>query len=227
MSIQSLAMDLIALAIVAACAAFYARRGFIAGIFGLFGTLAAIVLAALAARRLAPILFGLLFRPGLVERMQAAIAGGGAQSLSELLASALGFLPEELLAAVAGNLGAALDFAAPDIAEMVADQVVAPMVLPLIAAVLFFLLFGLVRVLLGLVQRMAVGLGRLPVISTVNGLLGAAAGACVGSLYVFLGLCAVFAHDALYPAAAFGPRYFSTSIVYTLLSRFNFIAGWL
>lgn len=224
MPLPSLVMDLTALAVVALCAAYYARRGFIAGVFSFFGTLIAMVCAGLAAYHLSPAIFNSFFRPSIEEQIAQTIAEQGVFDLNTLLGGILKFLPDYLVDSVAASMEGQLDYAAPDVAGMVVDQVIAPMVTPFITVIVFFVLFSLVRILVGVVRSLAAGLNRMPAMNTVNSALGAVAGVFIGALYVYLVLCVIWAYDSLNPVNPIGTEYFSSSFLYRLLGNLNFFA---
>ena len=222
MPLYSLVLDLVALAVLALCAAYYAQRGFIAGVFSFFGTLIAILGAGLAAYHLAPAIFNSFFRPGIEERIAATIAEQGIYDIKQLLAEIMGFVPGSIMDSIVSNMDTSMDFAAPNIAQLVVDQVVAPMVMPIISVALFFVLFSLLRILVGVVRSIAVGINKMPAMNTVNSALGAVAGVFIGALYVYLGFCVIWAYDSLNPQNPLGDQYFSRSFLFRLLSVFNF-----
>ena len=224
MSTYSLVMDLVSLAIISLCAAYYARRGFISGVFSFFGTLIALVLAGLAAYHLSGGIFNTVFRPGLEEKVATSIAEQGFSSLSSFLAGLLTFLPSSIIDTVLAALEPSVDVTAGDLAHQIVTEVLGPIITPFIMVILFFLVFSLVRVLVGVVRSLAVGLARMPAMNTVNTALGAVVGVLIAGLYIYLALCAIWAYDSINPTNPVGSVYFSKSIVYQLLSPLNFFA---
>lgn len=224
MIVTSLLLDIVAIGVVVICALFYARKGFIKGVINFFGTLISLVVAVFASRMLAPAVFEAFFRKGLETRMAESIVQGGFTSIRQLLDSVLSFLPGNAITLIETNLQLSLDLAAPDLAVQVVDQVLKPLVTPLIATILFFVLLSMVRVLMGIIATLAGGLGKLPGIGLANRVLGAATGVLIGGLYIYLGLCVVWAYDAITPQASLGADYFSNSVVFRLLSNLNFFA---
>ncbi|MDL2294157.1 CvpA family protein [Ruminococcaceae bacterium OttesenSCG-928-D13] len=224
MLLQSIILDLVVLAVLALCAAFYARRGLLASIFSLLGTLAALILAGLAANYLAPAIFNTFFRPGMEQRVADTIAESGVMSLEQLLAAVLGFLPESLLEGVAERISAGLDFTAPNVAALVVEQVVAPLVVPFIIVIVFFVLFSLLRLLMRLLRSLLVGVNRIPAVGAVNSALGAVVGIAIGALYIYLAFCVIWAYDSVNPASPIGETYFANSLSFNLLAGLNFFA---
>lgn len=222
MNVYSLVMDLAVLAVVVMCAVYYARRGFVAGVFSFFGTLIAVLLAGVAARFLSPAIFDLFFRAGMEKQVAETIAEQGVTDLYNLVQSVLRFVPEGLLEFMGIEVNMALDYTAPDVAANVVDQVLAPLITPFIMIIVFFVLFALVRVLVGVVRSLAVGLSKVPAMNTVNSVLGAAVGIFVACIYVFVGMCVIWAYDATQPLQPLGYAYFSQSIAYRIFYGLNF-----
>lgn len=224
MTIQSLAMDIIALAVVLVCAAYYSRKGFLAAFISFFGTLVALVAAALIAYNFAPMVFTQFFKPGLEEKMALLISQQGVDSLSQLLHGTLTFLPEAAIDAAVDAFDTSLNFAAPDIASNVVEQVLRPLVTPLIMVILYFVVFAVLRILLAVLRGVAMGVGRLPVINTVNRAFGGAMGTLVGALYVFIALCIIWGYGSITQQSLFEEVYFAKSLVWRLFSGLNFFA---
>ncbi len=222
MSTYSLVLDLITLAVLLLCAAYYARRGFIAGVFSFFGTAITIVGAGLAAYYLSPALFNAFLREGLKEQVTEVITQQGIYNAETLLAELLSFLPHNLLIIITSQLDlSAINFAAADVAGAVVDQALAPLITPFIMIMVFLIVSGLVRVLLGVVRSLAVGFTKLPAMNTVNSALGGAAGVLIGLLYVYIGISIIWAYDMLNPQQALQQLYFSNSITMQLLNPLN------
>lgn len=221
----SFIFDLVCLAILIGSAAWCAHKGFLVSLISFFGTLVAILLAFFAARTLSPWLFDVMFRPSLEESMTQALSGQGVGDIHALLKQFVGFLPEAMIDSLAEQLGASLNFAAPDIAGQVVTTVVSPLVVPFISVVVFFVLFLVLRLLFWLLRKVAGGVGAIPGISLVNKAFGAFMGIFVGALYVYLLLCALWAWDALSPATSPGLQYFTRSVFYRVLYGLNFFAA--
>lgn len=224
MSAHSLVLDLAALLVIALCALYYSRRGFISGLLSFFGTLIALVCAGLAARWLAPAAFDAFLRQGMERSVAESIAEHGITTVGDLLQHTFSFLPPALLQAIELTLGVSLDFGAADIAVVAVDQVLKPVVVPLLSIVLFFLLFAFVRVLIGAIRSLSLTLSRIPAIGAANHLLGAIVGVFIGVLYVYLVLSAIWAYDRVNPQTPLVTEYFSRSIVVSVLEPLNIFA---
>lgn len=226
MPLPSLAMDIGALLVVVLCAIFYARRGFVAGLFSFMSTLGALLLAVFGSRWLAPIVFNNFFAPGITDGVQSAIESQGVTDVGQMVNDAMGFLPEAMRQAVLDNLGPSIPtISAADVARQVVETVVAPIVIPFITIILFFIILLLTRMVVGLIRRVAVGVARLPVISLLNSAVGAVMGVLVSVLYVYILLCFIWGYDALNPVNAIGELYFGKSFVWGLFKPLNFFAG--
>ncbi len=224
MNMYSVVFDLAALAILTLCAAYYARKGFISGLFSFFGTLIAFVLAWIAATNLAPAIFNSFIRPSVEEHVAQAIGQNGATSVRQILEQSIGFLPDNIIEIIHQALDVQLDFSASDIVVNVVNSVMVPIVVPLISIILFFILFSLFRVLMGVIRTLAVGIAKMPAMNTLNSALGALVGVLIGALYVFIALSAIWAYDSLNPQSSLGGAYFSDSITWGLLQGFNFFS---
>ncbi|MGD9560551.1 MAG: CvpA family protein, partial [Oscillospiraceae bacterium] len=217
----SLAMDLVALGIIVNCVVIHYKRGFLRSVLRYFGNIAILHAAIFGARAAAPVVFRQFFAKTLETRMAALISENAVHSTRQLLDSLVGFLPEATLEPLTATLEDSLNFAAPDIAQQAVDHVLAPFITPIIAVVLFFVLFIVLWVALKLVSLALKGVSALPVVGTVNRLLGGVAGVLIAFIYIFLLLCAVWAYDWMVPDAPLGPVWFSRSLVWKLLSPAN------
>lgn len=225
MPVPSLLMDVCALCVIVLCAIFYAKRGFVSGLFSFLGTLGALLLALFGARGLAPRVFDSFFAPGLTEGITSAIEDQGVTDVTQMVNDALRFLPQSVRDEVLQNLGPQVPaFSAGDVAYQVVETVVKPIVLPFLHIILFFVILFLARLVFGSIRKLAVGMARLPVISTLDSAVGAVMGVLVSVLYVYILLCVIWGYDVLNPINAFGETYFHRSFVWELLRPFNFFA---
>ena len=224
MSITSILLDLILLAAVVVCAVFYAKRGFLAAVVVLVGTLVSIVGAVMAAGYLSPFIFDNFFRTGLTARTAEAVAAQGTMGLGAVLGEAAAFLPAPVVDALVENFGATLDLSAGNAAQIIVDEIVAPLVIPIISVVIFLLVFIVLRLVFGLLRRMVMGVNHVPLLGTANRILGGVVGVFVGLLYVFFILCMLWAFDAAYGADAFGDTHFGDSIVWRMTREANIFA---
>lgn len=221
MQAYSIILDLVALGVIVFCTIYYSRKGFVFGLFSLLGTLIALIVAALAAQWLAPAVFETFFRQNMEQSVAEVISAQGITTVGDLLEQTLGFLPVNLIAFIELSLDISLDFGAADIAAIAVDQVIKPVVVPLLAALLFFIIFAMVRILVQALRSLSVRISRIPVVGTVNRMLGAVVGILIGILYVYLALSVLWAYDMFNPQTPVTSTYFGQSIVISLLQGFN------
>lgn len=222
MSIQSLALDIVAAAILFSCIVYYARKGFVAGLIQFVGTLVAFILAIILSKQLTVVVFNTFFRARMESSIALAINEYKVTDVESLITEQIRFMPQEWVAKLVETLNPHLDFSSADIAQQVVSQVIEPIVSPFISVILFLLLFGFFRFLVRLLRTLVGGIARMPGLSTLNSALGAGIGVFVGGLYVYIAMCFVWAYENVNPVA--GP-YFTHSFVYNLLLPFNILTG--
>lgn len=223
MTIPSLVFDIISLLLIVSCAAYYWRSGFVAAIISLLGTVISLVVAVIAAERLAPFLFDALLQQPLQTQVADTISQYGISNTGALLEKLLDFLPAFMLRGIEETLGETLNFAAPDVAGQVVKLVIAPLVTPLLQVLLFFILFGILRTVFRIVAGLAKKLAKMPVLGGANRTLGAVLGVPIGILYVYLACCMMWIYDFMRPDGPLLAQWFGNSVVFSLLGRFNFL----
>ena len=161
----ALIYDVIFLALLIAAALLGRRRGFVASLVLLVGSVAAILGAAWAARTFAPALYDSAFAPLISEQVAAILAEAGGDA-AELLAR-LDFLPQSIAAALANVLSRVEGTAGPQAAEALT-----PVILPLVQALLFLVVYLVLRALVRLVASLLRHLNAVPVVGSLNRVLG-------------------------------------------------------
>ncbi len=216
-------IDLILVAVLAATMLRYAKKGFVAGLIGLVGSLVSLALAWFVSGSVSPAVFEKLFRSGLTERMAEALREQGEGGLTVILDGLSGFLPQRFLDEIAGRAAELFHSGAPDLAQRVVEELVAPLVVPLITVVLFFATFVLCRVLVALLVASLTNLNKIPVIGGVNRLLGIAVGFVAGLVHMLLGLCLLWAVVVITNGTLPGlnDAALSGSVLYRLFSAYN------
>lgn len=189
----SLILDLVLLAVLVSTALYYRKKGFVAGIVHLGGTLISLIGAWLAASTVSPAVFEKFFKEGLVEKIHTAIDGQATVNLADMVERFAGFLPDSLKQSILSAADGVLDGGAPDAALSIVENVIAPLLVPIISIVVFFVCFAICRLLVGLLTAMLTGLNRIPVVGSLNRVLGFVTGAVAGLLNVFILLCAAWA----------------------------------
>ena len=172
----------------------YLRSGFVAGVLDFCGTLLSIGGAVWGAHKAAPILFEKLFRDNLVSRTEYALESSeGVLTVNEILNKISGFLPRNVIDTFWGeSTGGTFDLSIPDIAQTVVNDVVQPLVMPVLTILLFFMIFIVCRIVIGFVVTALKNINRIPILGTVNRVLGAVSGLLVGLVYAYLIVCAVW-----------------------------------
>ncbi len=217
MGIHPLVLDIAVVLLIIGCAVFYAHRGFVAAIVSFAGTLASFALAWLAARLLPQPLFDSLLRPGMEEQLGAAIAQQGDVTSEMLMPALQGVLPENVAKMVAGSVGEAFDYSAPELAAAIVDGLISPIVLPLLAMAVFLIAFLLLRLLVQLLRRLGKGVNNVPVIGGINRALGACCGVLIALLYGAAILVGIWIYEAV--ALPPGGSFFEGSVVYQLVGQ--------
>ncbi len=174
----------------------YLKIGFIAGIVDLCGTLLAVGGAMWGSNALAPMLFEKIFRSNLISRTENALLNSeGVLSLNEVVNKISGFLPQNIIDTFMGDYSAdtTFDLALPDIAGNIVDEVIQPLLMPVLSILIFFLIFIVCRIVVGFIASALKSVNKIPLVGTVNRVMGAASGLLVGSAYGYLIVCALWA----------------------------------
>lgn len=185
--------DLILLAILLLVAMRYASKGFAAALVQFAGNLASLLGASIFSQNIAPVLFTNFFENNFTTSIEKTLADGGQLQLDQLVEKYAGFLPDEIQQSITQSAGGVLTGSAPELAEQVVNQVIAPLLTPIIAIVVFFVAFALCKVIVGFVVAVLTNFNRIPILGSVNKLLGFAMGLLAGVVDLYLILCAVWA----------------------------------
>ena len=185
--------DLILLAILLLVAMRYAGKGFAAALVQFAGNLASLLGASIFSQNIAPVLFTNFFENNFTTSIEKTLADGGQLQLDQLVEKYAGFLPNEIQQSIIQSAGGVLTGSAPELAEQVVNQVIAPLLTPIIAIVVFFVAFALCKVIVGFVVAVLTNFNRIPILGSVNKLLGFAMGLLAGVVDLYLILCAVWA----------------------------------
>lgn len=212
----ALIYDVIFLALLIAAALLGRRRGFLASLVLLVGSVAAILGAAWAARTFAPALYDSAFAPLISEQVAAVLAEAGGDA-AELLAR-LDFLPQSIAAALANVLSRVEGTAGPQAAEALT-----PVILPLVQALLFLVVYLVLRALVRLVASLLRHLNAVPVVGSLNRVLGLVLGLGIGAVNCWvcamvLWLASVFAAGRV---PLLGAGTLSASALYRFFAALN------
>ena len=205
----------------------YARKGFLASVVQLMGSL----LSLLGAKQLSAACAGWVFEHmlagGFRTQIAASIAAGGAVDLSGIAEKYAGFLPASfrasIVAACERSIGAVLADNAVVLADSIVEKVLQPLLTPVITLVLFFLLYALLRMLVSLIVTVMGLVNKLPVVGTVNRGLGWLVGAGTAMLDIYLVLCVVWGVIVITGGSlsVLNDTVLSGSLYYKLFNQFN------
>ena len=170
-----LVYDLIFLALLIGGAILGKRRGFVSGLVGLLGSVAGIIAGVYATRAWA----GGIYRDHLGVTIGEAVTKALAETGGDLTAALnqMEFLPAAARNKMAAALSTLTATAVPQIVNALE-----PVLLPFIQAVLFLVVWLVVRALVHLLARWLRAVNALPLVGTLNKVLGFALGFVTGTL---------------------------------------------
>ena len=193
----SLVFDIICTVFWLVMALRYARKGMLASLVQIGGSLVGLIGAWRFAVWGSAAVFNRFFAGGFRTAIAESIAAGGAVDLSQIAAEYAGFLPEgfrqSIVEACQGSLSAVLTDNAVVMADAIVQHVLMPLLTPVISIVLFFVAYALLRMLVSLLVTVLGLVNHLPVIGAVNRGLGFAVGGFASLVDVFLALCVIWA----------------------------------
>ena len=221
------AVDILAVVVLFVFAVAAAKRGFVACFFGLISTLVAILVAFLFMKSLVNWTNGIFGLQTVVENASASglskITGFDIDISSQGLETALsGKLPQFLINIVVENVGKS-EVPAGTTVAMVVGETIGRLAVSLIA---WLALFLVVKLLLRLLERVLSSvIEKIPLVGTLNNLLGFAVGALQGLFVV----CGVIAILALIPSESFAAFFNQTVFVKALYNQnpIHVVLGWL
>ena len=189
----------------------YARKGFLASVVQLTGSLVSLFGARTFSGWAAGQVFERFLAGSFRDQIAANIAAGGAVSLDGIAQRYAGFLPEAFRASIVDacerSISAVLNDNAVVLADTIVQKVLAPLLTPVISLVLFFVAFALLRMLVSLLVTVLGLVNKLPVIGAVNHWLGWGVGGIASLVDIYLVLCVVWALIVITGAAAFTIKY--------------------
>ena len=175
----------------------YARKGFLASVVQLTGSLISLFGARAFSGWAAGQVFERFLAGSFRDQIAANIAAGGAVSLDGIAQRYAGFLPEAFRASIVDacerSISAVLNDNAIVLADTIVQKVLAPLLTPVISLVLFFVSFALLRMLVSLLVTVLGLVNKLPVIGAVNHWLGWGVGGIASLVDIYLVLCVVWA----------------------------------
>lgn len=188
-----LLLDLAAIVFVIVYIKRSARRGFIRMVVQLVGFFASILLANALSGPAAEYIFQNFMRERLVENVTQKIASAGSvntflQSLAALLESIPAFLVNTMEFAGFDSSAAlsALTGSVEQLSVNVVDTAIKPTCVALFSAICFLVLFSLFMFLTRMVARCFTSIRHIPLVGTVNSLLGGIVGGVEGIFTLYL-----------------------------------------
>ena len=223
----SFLFDMMCTAVWLGLAVHYARKGLLAALVQIVGSLFSLIGAQQAAAWGSGALFDRFLAGSFRERIAVSLSAGGAVDLAAIAERYAGFLPEPIRRQVVAACEQALAGLLTDnvlvMADTIVQEVIRPLLTPVFSVVLFFLCFAALRMVISLLVTVLGLVNRLPVLGAVNRGLGLAAGVAAGLADVFLLLCVVWALIVITGGnlPALNERLLGGSIYYQTFSRIN------
>mgnify|MGYP000801466191 CR=1 FL=1 len=174
----------------------YARKGFLASVVQLAGSLFSLTGARAFSGWAAGQVFQNFFAGSFRDQIAASITAGGVVDLSGIAEKYAGFLPASfrasIVAACERSINAVLADNAVVLADTIVEKVLQPLLTPVIMLVLFFVFYAVLRLLVSMLVTVLGLVNKLPVIGTVNRGLGWLTGGMTALLDLYLVLCVVW-----------------------------------
>ena len=223
----SFLFDMMCTAVWLGLAVHYARKGLLAALVQIVGSLFSLIGAQQAAAWGSGAPFDRFLAGSFRERIAVSLSAGGAVDLAAIAERYAGFLPEPIRRQVVAACEQALAGLLTDnvlvMADTIVQEVIRPLLTPVFSVVLFFLCFAALRMVISLLVTVLGLVNRLPVLGAVNRGLGLAAGVAAGLADVFLLLCVVWALIVITGGnlPALNEQLLGGSIYYQTFSRIN------
>ena len=219
----ALILDVILIAVIVLTAFHYKKKGFVAGLLDLVGNLLALLVAWIASDRISPTVFENFFKQGLIEKITQTVQEQGTSGLTMLVENFSSILPGGMAGEVTRSLQEILGSGAPDLAVRIVDTILTPLIVPMITVVLFFIAFAVCKLVISMLVAVLTNINKIPVIGSVNELLGILVGVAGGVLNVVLLLCLIWAVVAITNnnLPVLNHDMLSGSMMYSLFSKYN------
>lgn len=219
----ALILDVILIAVIVLTAFHYKKKGFVAGLLDLVGNLLALLVAWIASDRISPTVFENFFKQGLIEKITQTVQERGTSGLTMLVENFSSILPGGMADEVTRSLQEILGSGAPDLAVRIVDTILTPLIVPMITVVLFFIAFAVCKLVISMLVAVLTNINKIPVIGSVNELLGILVGVAGGVLNVVLLLCLIWAVVAITNnnLPVLNHDMLSGSMMYSLFSKYN------
>ena len=171
--------DVLFLTVFAVAAVCSWRKGFLAGLAELAGTLFSAAAAMLGTRALAPQMYDWFVREAVTEKVQQAVTETGTGLDGTL--QGLDFLPEALRETLTGLV----ETAGTGLSDQI-STLLEPVILPLVQVLVFVVLCSVLRIVVALLVKLLQCVNVVPLVGGVNRLLGLVLGLCTGAVDCWL-----------------------------------------
>lgn len=226
----SIILDCFVIGLLCLCVWVGYRKGLVASIVSLGGYIISLLAATWLGKLFAPMVFERWLRSGMIEKVGEQLASAG--SVEELQAAVNqisdkipGFLNGILFQGQTASdyMASHLGDSASSIAQDLVDQFLGPVTIFLLECILFVLLFAVCRLLVHIILKIAVTINYIPVIGTVNGLLGGCVGVFQAGVYLLLlamvcEIIILFTHDSL---GWLNTQQIESTYLFAMFYRFN------
>lgn len=188
-----LLLDAGAILVILLLAVLGVKKGFIKSCVDFCGSLLALIGAGILSGPVATWIYGAFFRTALEEKITAAVQGLGA---ADAVGAVFGDFPEVIQRALSaagiteGSVMAQLQNGTAGVAQGITDAL-SPMLIGLIRVLVMLVLFVLLTVVIRALGTLLSGLFELPLLRSVNGILGAVFGALLGIVFLWVVLACV------------------------------------
>lgn len=178
-SITGLLYDLLFVVVLFLAASSGWRRGFVSSLTLLIGSVAGIFGAVFVARSAGPVIYNEYVGASIAEKVSAALAESGGDAAAAV--QGLTFLPQSIRDTLVNTMTEITGEATPHVIE-----VLEPIILPLIQVILFLVVCIVVRWLFRALAWALRGCNAIPLVGSLNRVLGLALGLVSGALNCWL-----------------------------------------
>lgn len=237
---MSVVLDLLVLLILIVTVVCGYRRGFIQTMLQLVVWVASFALALFLSSPIATAAFDGLFAEGIEIKLSESLQNMPSLAPAEQVEALLEELPDPITSVLENNddlktmlnelekLQENSTATANSVAHSLVSNVVRPVAVMLLRFVVFLILFIVLLFLLRLVKNLIKPVSKLPIIHTVDGILGAVLGAAKGLIYVLavvsmIQICAALAA----PDAAFSQKTVEDTVIVSWIADINPITSML
>ena len=237
---MSVVLDLLVLLILIVTVVCGYRRGFIQTMLQLVVWVASFALALFLSSPIATAAFDGLFAEGIEIKLSESLQNMPSLAPAEQVEALLEELPDPIASVLENNddlktmlnelekLQENSTATANSVAHSLVSNVVRPVAVMLLRFVVFLILFIVLLFLLRLVKNLIKPVSKLPIIHTVDGILGAVLGAAKGLIYVLavvsmIQICAALSA----PVAAFSQKTVEDTVIVSWIADINPITSML